>query len=46
MPLDEDDWHDGSRILSKYDDVAEIAAENKKKTRIKIGQSDPEPSLA
>jgi len=43
MPVDEDDdWADGGRILAKYDDEGEIAQERKRKSRIKIGQTEPE----
>ena len=42
MPVDEDDdWAEGSRVLSKYDDDAEIERERRKKTRIKIGEALP-----
>ena len=35
----DDDWASGSRILSKYDDDAQIERELRKKTRIKIGEA-------
>lgn len=42
MPVEEDDdWAEGGRILSKYDDDAQIALERKKKSRITIGQNEP-----
>ena len=43
MPVEaDDDWADGSRILSKYDNDAQIELERRKKSRIKIGETQAE----
>ena len=43
MPVDaDDDWANGSRILSKYDNDAQIELERRKKSRIKIGETQAE----